>query len=81
MNNPKEPYREVEQGVKKTLREVDGHDVSDDLGNAGDEIRKDLGNAGDDLHRETERAIDDTGRRLDREHDEEAIEPRPTTTR
>ena len=80
MNNPKEPYREAEQGVKKTLREVDGHDVTDDLGNAGDEIRKDLGNAGDDVRRGTEDAVDETGRRLDREHDEETT-ARPTTTR
>jgi hypothetical protein len=77
VDNPKETYREAEQGVKKTLRDVDGHDVSDDVGNAGDEIRKDLGNAGDDLHR----GIDETGRRIDHDSDEETSEPRPITTR
>jgi hypothetical protein len=75
MDNVKEPLRDAEQGVKKTLREVDGHDVSDDLGNAGDEIRKDLGNAGDDVRRGTERAIDDVDRKVDEE-----TEPRPAQT-
>jgi hypothetical protein len=62
MDNLKKPAREVEQDVKETLRDVDGHDVGDDVGNAGDEVRKNLGNAGDDLRRDTERAIDDPDR-------------------
>ena len=69
MDNVKQPYREAEQDVKKTLRDVDGHDVTDDLGNAGDEVRKDLGNAGDKIRGGTDRTIDEvTG------------EPRPAST-
>ena len=62
MDNLKQPYRDVEQETKKTLRDIDGDDLGDDIGNAGDEVRKDLGNAGDTARRETERTIDDVGR-------------------
>jgi hypothetical protein len=61
MDDVKKTYRDVEQGAKKTVREIDGHDVGDDVGNAGDAVRKDLGNAGDKVQHESERAIDDAG--------------------
>lgn len=60
MDNLKKPYRETEQDVKETLRDVDGHDIGDAIGNAGDEIRKDLGNAGDELRRPIDRELDET---------------------
>jgi hypothetical protein len=52
----KKGYREVEDKARELGREVDGHDVGDDIGNAGDEIRKDLGNTGDDLRRSADEA-------------------------
>ena len=51
MDSVKKTYRDVEQDAKEKLRDVDGHDVTDDLGNAGDELRKNVGNAGDELRR------------------------------
>lgn len=66
MSQMNETYRDVEQDLKKVRRDIDGHDLGDDLGNAGDEIRKDLGNTGDALRdgaRHTGREIDEhTGR-------------------
>jgi hypothetical protein len=56
MDDAKRVYREGEHKTKEALREVDGHDVGDDIGNAGDEIRKDLGNMGDDVRHEVDRA-------------------------
>ncbi len=76
MDDAKQIYREGETGVKKTGREIDGHDVGDDLGNVGDEIRKNLGNVGDDLRREGDRAMDDVRRGTD----EATREPKPTST-
>jgi hypothetical protein len=52
MDQLKEAGRELETETKKGLRELDGHDLGDDVANAGDEIKKDLGNFGDDLRRE-----------------------------
>jgi hypothetical protein len=49
MGDMKKAYRDVEDKAKETGREMDGHDVSDDIGNAGDDIRKNLGNIGDDI--------------------------------
>ena len=51
MDDVKRVGREVETEAKKGMRELDGHDLGDDIGNAGDEVKKDLGNLGDDLHR------------------------------
>lgn len=51
MDDIKRVGREVETETKKKVRDLDGHDVGDDIGNAGDEIKKDLGNMGDDLRR------------------------------
>jgi hypothetical protein len=56
MDDAKKFYREGEDKTKEAMREVDGHDLGDDIGNAGDEIRKDLGNAGDDLRDAGDRA-------------------------
>lgn len=51
MDELKRAGREVETETKKKLRDLDGHDLGDDLGNAGDEVKKEIGNLGDDLHR------------------------------
>lgn len=59
MDDVKKAYRAGETATKETLREVDGHQLSDDIGNAGDEIRKDLGNAGDDMREAGDRVADD----------------------
>jgi len=65
VNDAKHLYRESEDRTKETLRKVDGHQVTDDFGNAGDEIRKDLGNAGDDLRDAGHHARDDARARTD----------------
>ena len=59
MDDAKRIYREGEDKAREAARELDGHQLSDDLGNAGDEIRKDLGNAGDDLRDAGDRATDE----------------------
>ncbi|MEX1072742.1 MAG: hypothetical protein WED86_03495 [Chloroflexota bacterium] len=51
MDELKRVGREVENEGKKKLRDLDGHDLGDDIGNAGDEVKKDIGNLGDDLQR------------------------------
>jgi hypothetical protein len=61
MDDVKRVGREVETETKKGIRELDGHDLGDDVGNAGDEMKKDLGNLGDDLRRggrEVEQELD-----------------------
>ena len=65
MEDAKRMYREGETKTKEAARELDGHQVTDDIGNAGDEIRKNLGNMGDD----TRRAGDDAARDADRNTD------------
>jgi hypothetical protein len=62
MDQLKEAGREVETATKKGLRELDGHDLGDDVANTGDELKKDLGNLGDDVRREGREA----GQELDR---------------
>jgi hypothetical protein len=59
MDDAKRIYREGEDKTKEAAREVDGHQVTDDLGNAGDEIRKNLGNAGDDLRHAGDRTAEE----------------------
>ena len=59
MDQLKQAGREVETETKKGMRELDGHDLGDDVANAGDEIKKDLGNLGDDLRREAGRELDE----------------------
>ena len=51
MDEIKRTGREVETETKKQVRDLDGHDLGDDIGNAGDEVKKDLGNLGDDVRR------------------------------
>ena len=58
MDDAKRVYREGETRTKEALREVDGHDLGDDVGNAGDEVRKGLGNLGDDLRNAGDRATE-----------------------
>ena len=61
----KKPAREVENKSRELGRELDGHDVGDDIGNAGDDIRKDLGNAGDDIRRQADEARRDADEHRD----------------
>jgi hypothetical protein len=61
MDDAKRVGREIETKTKKGIRELDGHDLGDDIGNAGDEMKKELGNVGDDLRRrgrEVEHEVD-----------------------
>jgi hypothetical protein len=58
-------YREGEETVKEKVRDIDGHQIEDDIGNAGDEVRKGLGNLGDDVRRE----VDETGDEFERDMD------------
>jgi hypothetical protein len=51
MDEIKRTGRDVETETKKQMRDLDGHDLGDDIGNAGDEVKKDLGNLGDDVRR------------------------------
>lgn len=72
MDDLKRIYREGEDKVKEGGRELDGHDVGDDVGNAGDDIRKGLGNAGDDLRREGRGAEKDYEKQSDYDRDRTA---------
>ncbi len=58
MDDIKKAGRDIATETKKQVRDLDGHDIGDDIGNAGDEIRKDLGNAGDHLRTEVGKAGD-----------------------
>jgi hypothetical protein len=69
MEDVKQMGRDVEVEAKKRLRDADGHDLTDDLGNAGDEIRRDLGNAGDHARE----AIDNAGDALRHERRGERV--------
>lgn len=60
MDQAKQAGREVETETKKGMRELDGHDLGDDIANTGDEVKKDLGNFGDDVRREGRKVLDDT---------------------
>ncbi len=65
MDQIKRTGREVETETKKQARELDGHDLGDDIANTKDEAEKDLGNLGDDVRRgfrDGERKIDDSTR-------------------
>jgi len=72
MDQLKEAGREVETETKKGLRELDGHDLGDDVANAGDEIKKDLGNLGDDVRREGR----EVGQELDKSWHDSTDTPR-----
>jgi len=62
MDDLKHDYREVKDEVKRRLRDLDGHDVADDVGNAGDEMRRELGDLGDDARRGAPRSQSDEER-------------------
>ena len=65
MDQVKRTGREVETDLKRGMRDLDGHDLGDDLGNAKDEVEQNLGNLGDDLRRrgrEVEHEGDDSDR-------------------
>jgi hypothetical protein len=66
MTEVKKVYREGENKARELGRELDGHDVGDDIGNAGDDIRKNLGNAGDDIRGH----MDDVGDHAKRHRDD-----------
>lgn len=66
MDEVKKGYREGEETVKENLRKADGEeDLSDKVGNLGDDIRKTAGNLGDDVRD----AADDAGDKLSHEAD------------
>jgi hypothetical protein len=69
--------RELEDKSRELGRELDGHDVGDDIGNAGDEIRKDLGNTGDDIRKNLGNAGDDLRRGVDDVADDEPFKDQP----
>ena len=63
----KDTLRDVKTDTKEAAREVDGHQLKDDIGNAGDRLRDDLGKAGDkirddmdDLHRHAQETANET---------------------
>ncbi len=77
MDDIKKAGRDVQTETKKQVRDLDGHDLGDDIGNAGDEIRKDLGNAGDDIRKGLGHAGDEIrGEKREWERDDTARTPR-----
>jgi hypothetical protein len=63
MDDVKKGYREAEETTKEAWRKSDGEeDLSDKLGNAGDEARKNLGNLGDDARDAADDATDEEPR-------------------
>jgi hypothetical protein len=61
----KDTLRDLKTNSKGAVREADGHQLKDDVGNAGDRIRDGLGKAGDkvdDLHRRTHDGADRAAR-------------------
>jgi hypothetical protein len=62
MDNLKKGYREGEKKVREVGRDIDGHDVGDDVGNLGDEIKTRVGNAGDDIRTGVRNAEDEVER-------------------
>jgi hypothetical protein len=49
MDDVKHTYRTVKTALKTSARGLDGTDLKDRIGNAGDSDRNDLGNLGDDV--------------------------------
>jgi hypothetical protein len=49
MDDVKRTYRDITTKVRKSARGVDGTDLKDRVGNAGDAARTELGNLGDDV--------------------------------
>ena len=60
MDDIKSGYREGENKAKEAWRKADGEeDLSDKLGNVGDDIRQGLGDAGDKADRSMDQADSD----------------------
>ena len=68
----KDTLRDLKTNSKGAAREADGHQLTDDIGNAGDRIRDGLGKAGD---RAGER-VDNRHRRTHEGTDRATREPR-----
>lgn len=51
----KNTLRDVKTDTKEAARDADGHQLKDDIGNAGDRLNDDLGKAGDNLRDEADR--------------------------
>ena len=66
MDDARRIYREGETKTKEAAREVDGHQITDDIGNGGDAIRKNLGNAGDRLREAGDHAADEVRSHADK---------------
>ncbi len=49
MDDAKRTYRDIKTNVRKAARGVDGTDLKDRVGNAGDAARTELGNLDDDV--------------------------------
>ncbi len=62
MDELKKGFRDVKDAGKQAGREADGHQVTDDIGNAGDRMRRDIGNLGDDVRRDVRHHEDDMDR-------------------
>jgi len=69
MDQVKITGRDVATETKKRIRDLDGHDLGDDVANIKDEIGKDAGNLGDRLH--------EKGHEIADELDHEAHEEQP----
>ncbi|HEY7937899.1 MAG TPA: hypothetical protein VID26_12325 [Candidatus Limnocylindrales bacterium] len=68
----KDTLRHVKTDTKEAIRDVDGHQVKDDVGNAGDRLRDEAGKAGDKLRDEA----DHLHRDAHTEYDKTTGEPR-----
>ncbi len=66
MKDIRRAAREAVTRGRAALRELNGHTLSDDVGNAGDTIRKDAANARDEARDEARRS---RTRQADREAD------------
>ncbi len=54
--NVKNTLRDVKTDTKEAVRELDGHQLKDDVANAGDRARDELGKFGDKVHDEVDKA-------------------------
>ena len=68
----KDNLRDLKTDTKEAVRDAHGHQLKDDVANAGDRIRDDLGKAGDKVRDEVDRLHRDAHQ----EHDEATSERR-----
>ncbi len=61
----KDTLRDAKTNTKAAVREVDGHQLGDDLANAGDRIRDGLGKVGDKAREEMDKLHRDANARVD----------------